>query len=558
MEQVSVREMMRLQGILKHMVDERQPWEAVWRDLSKNYLPRTYVFLASEKEQRTPQKGRNTHLLTSVSTNALNVLANGLMDGITSPSRVWFRLLPRQEMREHLLPYEWSVWLEDAREIIMGIFASSNFYPALRKLYREFACFGTASLSVADDPDTLLYFRNHAIGEFYLQCDDKGTVIRHGRKFIMTTEDLEREFGLENLPTTIRAQANGIGTLRFTKHTVCCLVEPNTEGELQKRKSAKYREIYWIGNGGKDEVLGIYMHDFKPNLTPRWETYARDPYGTSPCWDALPDVISQQHMVRRRGQGLDRAMLPPLLVNKSLADNPQALVAGGISYVRSNDLKSGAAPAFMIDPRFQEVSAMLNEGRGSIQETLYNDLFQAIARLQTVRSATEIEALKAERVVLLAPMLEQFERETLRPAIQLAYEKGRASGMIAPPPSSEFTEEDVVINFVGVLAEAQRAVGVASIERYMQIIGNLAPVFPEDVLDVPDIEQMLRSYSRGIGLKPSLNRSPNDTAERRKAREEQRAQQEAAIQGQELIGGAQQLSQTELGGGQTALNALLG
>lgn len=548
----------KISSTFKHMEDLRTPWESVWRDLSKMYMPRTYVWLATDKQTRSPQAGRNSALLSSTSIQAANVLANGLMDGITSPSRVWFRLYPRRQNQNRNLPYDVAVWLEDTRSTIMAILAASNFYPAMRKQYKEFGIFGTSALGMNPDPDTLIRFRNFAIGEFYLLSDDSGRVVKLGRKFRMTAEEMVREFGESNCPETVVQQSKQNNGGRFVEHTIFCLVEKNEDDDLSPRRSAKYRELYWTSADNAMTLLRKNPHDTLPYLAPRWETYARDTYGTSPAWDGLPDVFTRQHMIRRRGQGIDRTVSPPIVYNRAMLDNPEALLAGGAAPVKSGDLKNVAAPAYQINPAFQEFSIMLQENASEIQMVLFNDVFQAVSRLNTVRSATEIEALKAERLVLLSPMLEQFERDTLTPAIQFAYQEGRKAGLIDDPPESITELGEIEIRYVGILAEAQRAVSVASTERYLQVLGNMAAIYPEDVLDVPDAEAILRDYADQIGLRPDLNRSPEGTAERRKAREDQRLQQQQAIQGQTLIGGAQQLSETDLGGGQNALNAMLG
>ena len=79
------------QSLLKGMRLARAPWEVMWRELSDYFLPRRYMWLMTQKEQRSASV-RNVNLLDSTSILALRTLSTGMMNGITSPARPWFRL----------------------------------------------------------------------------------------------------------------------------------------------------------------------------------------------------------------------------------------------------------------------------------------------------------------------------------------------------------------------------------------------------------------------------------------------------------------------------------
>ena len=99
--------------------------------------------------------------------------------------------------------------------------------------------------------------------------------------------------------------------------------------------------------------------------------------------------------------------------------------------------------------------------------------------------------------------------------------------------------------------------GTVAIERYLQLIGNMASIFPEAV-DVPNPEEIIRDYAESIGVKTKLQRPREEVEQIRAARAEQEQISQMAEAGQALTGGAEQLSNTDVGGGQNALQALLG
>jgi hypothetical protein len=551
MMQISTESHRRLNQRLSHMERVRAPWWHNWRELSDFFLPRRYPWLLTDKEHRSASV-RNRQLLDSTSTTALRTLATGMMNGITSPARPWFRLRVAG-FDDEFLEHEVKIWLEEAASRMMLVMSESNFYNALGILYIEWCCFGTASMSIYEDFDDVIRCHNHAIGEFFIDTDGDGRVTRHARKFSRTVEQVVDEFGIENVSTTVKGDYLAGDVRRTNPVYIYHLIEPN-EGEV--RRSARYQETYWEVGKTPGQVLRRGPLDEFPPICPRWETYGSDVYGSSPCMDALPDVRQLQQMVKQRAKGLDKMVDPPMLINKKLASQRKSMLPGGYTYVSGNDLGQGAAPVYQIQIPFQELNADIAATQARIRQVLFNDLFRMISELETVRSATEIDARREEKLVLLGPVLERFESEGLSPCIDRIFNICLRAGLF--PPAPEFLANlDLQVQYVSVLSDAQRAVGTVAIERYLQLIGNMAAMFPE-ALDVPDPEEIIREYAEAIGVKTRLQRSRAQTAEIKAQRDEAQQAEQTAMAGQALVGGAQQLSQTDVGGGQNALQALMG
>jgi len=544
-----------LQTQIASMEKTRAPWLTAWREISDFYLPRRYPWLLTDKETRSAAI-RNRRLLDSTSILALRTLATGMMNGITSPARPWFRLRLLGRMDEET-PHDQLVWLEEAAKRMFLILAESNFYGALGILYIEWCAFGTASMGIYENFDTVIRCRNYALGEFMIGTDQDGKVNRHARTFVLSTENLVNKFGEAAVPQKILDDYKAGHPRRSNLVRVSHMIEPN-EPDGMVRRSAPYREFYWVAGGHADDglLLSAPLNEY-PTVTPRWETYGADEYGSSACMDALPDVIQLQHLVKRRAQALDKTISPPMLVNQMLANRPKSLVASGITYVSGQDLNAGARPAYQIQVPFQEINGDILAVKRSIQQVLFNDLFRMISELDTVRSATEIDARREEKLVLLGPVLERFESEGLSPCIERIFNICLRSGVFPPLPEA-LAEAEVQIQYVSILSDAQRAVGTVSVERWLQLIGNVAQMAPDEALDIPDWESLIRDYGEAIGVKQKVMRSKEAVEERRAAREEQKAQQQAVEVGGALTSGAQSLSATDVGGGQNALAALLG
>lgn len=537
-----------------HALDtERQNWFAHWRDISDYFLPRRYPWLMSQAEMRTADR-RNRKLLDSTSTLALRTLASGMMNGITSPARPWYRLRI-SGFTEASMSYAAKVYLEECERRISLILAESNFYNAIAVLYLEWCAYGTASMAIYEDYDDVIRCYNYALGEFYLSQDSSLRVNRHGRRFIQTIEQLADDFGEENLCSQSRAMFKNGGENLLRTVDVCHLIEVNTDDGMLPGP-ARWREVFWEAGAEDGQLLAVRPLYEWPCVTPRWEILGNDSYGTSPAMDALADVQELQELRLKRATGLAKQVSPPLIVDQQLRNRPKALSAGGITYAGTSGQVFGAKEAYRVQLPYAELAQDEQQLQQRIRETLHNNLFNMISQLETVRSATEIDALRDEKLVHLGPVLERFYNEGLDPAMKRIFGIVQRAGLLPEAPP-ELDGVPVDIQYVSVLSDAQRASGTIAIERFFTFTGNLAGVYPE-VRTLPNVEELMRDYAEGIGLRPKGLHSREEVADRM-AQENQQAQlaQTAAI-GNDLASGAKVLSETDVGGGSNALQMLMG
>jgi hypothetical protein len=112
------------------------------------------------------------------------------------------------------------------------------------------------------------------------------------------------------------------------------------------------------------------------------------------------------------------------------------------------------------------------------------------------------------------------------------------------------------IEYISVLAQAQRMVGITAIEQSVGFIGNIAALFPE-AKDKLNVDEAIDQYTDMLGTPPKIIRSDDMAG---KIRAERAQQQAAMIQAQNAaaaVQGAKVLSETDTGGN-NALTALLG
>lgn len=553
----------RLQGLRTN----RYSWWVHWRELADYFLPRRYKWIITPNQQ---SRGSpiNQHIIDSTPTLAARNLASGMMTGITDPSRPWFRLKINRIDSTQTSPI--SLWLAECERLLMLIFQESNFYNSAAVLYFDLAIFGTAALLIYDDYENVICCYNPCAGEYYLDNSPEGVADVFYREFTLTISAVVDEFGLENCPPNIQQMYREGGGALTREVVIAHALEPN-DGKYGIAKHFTYREVYWVWGGSQTSQGGAAYNPSvlrkggfyeKPHICPRWDLVSNDPYGRSPAMDALGDNKQLQQETRRKAQAIDKLVNPPMVADIQLKNQPASLLPGGVTYISGMTTgKVGFAPAYTVQPPVQEIMQDLMEVRNRIKDTFFNNLFQTISQYQTRSniSATEIDARRAESMVMLGPVLERLENEFLGPTVERVFAIAARVGILPPPPP-EIQGAAINVQYVSMLANAQAATATAGIERILAMAGNLAGVTGPEIMDNIDVDYALVKTSSLLNNDPQIIRSPEQLKQIRTQR--QQAQQQAAVaqeveNAKQLAEGAKTLSETEVGGGQSALQRMM-
>jgi hypothetical protein len=535
---------------------ERTQWESLWRELSDNYLPQRYRWLMNSKEFYA-NRARRQYIINNTGTQAARVLAAGMMNGITSPSRPWFKLrIPGIKVTDSR---ELSVWLEEVERVMLRVMAESNFYNSMAVMYLDMAVFGTAANLIYSDYNSVIRCYNPPLGEYYVAKNHLGSIDIFARRFMVKVHEYVRRWPNEAYwSDRVKNAVQQGGSNLNMDIEIAHFIGPNSEKKNMVPKKFKYYELYWEAkcNPHKGTVLEKNGFNELPGIFARWEVSGTDAYGVSPGMDALGDVIELQHLHRNKAELLEKMHKPPLLVDTILMNSPLAIQPKGVTFVPNLNNTAGAKPVFTVNPNFSELNADGIAIENRIRNTFFNFLFTGISDLQTVRSAAEVEAREGEKLILLGGVLERFESEALDPAIKRIYSITSRAGLFPPVPQ-EFANLPLEIQYVSILSVAQRAVGTAPAERWMGLLGNVAAVRP-DALDLPDWDVMLTNYARDIGMRESEIKDTKQVEVERQMRAQQQQMAQMAEAAPQVAGAGKALSETEVGGGGNALELLLG
>lgn len=497
---------------------ERSSYDSHWRLLAQNILPRSSRFMATDRNQRGGQQHNN--IIDSTGTRALRTLAAGMMAGMTSPARPWFTLrTPDDELnKSHAV----KLWCQQVTDLMLRIFRKSNTYNALHSVYRELGVFGTAASFVSPDYDNVIHNYTATAGEYALALDNRMQVNSIFREFEITL-DQAAQWGFE----LSAEQRHKVDTAKGDQAiTVLHAVEPRRDRDPGKRdwRNMPFQSAY-VQVGG-DELTILQEGGFRsfPAMCPRWDATSNDTYGSSPGMDALGDILQLQQQQFRKSEAIDYKARPPIQAPTSLKEQDGDFLPGGISFYDGSGPGSGIRTAFEVQLDLNDMREDIRDVRERVNASFYADIFLMLANSTDVRmTATEVAERHEEKLLMLGPVLERLHNELLQPLIDTTFARIIEAG-IAPPPPEELQGQDLQVEFVSMLAQAQRAISVNAVDRFVANLGSIASFSP-NVLDRFDGDAWVEHYSDVLGVDASLIVASDKAAFVR----QQRAQQQQAM-----------------------------
>ncbi|WP_343684013.1 portal protein [Asticcacaulis sp.] len=512
----------RLQKRLSSLQTERSGWMSVWQELSDHIQPFSGRFSTDQRNRAT----RNfNNIIDDAATGSLEILAAGLMSGLTSPARPWFRLgVPESTglRDDHAV----KSWLADCQRVLLGVFAKSNTYHALHFVYKQLGLFGTACSVVMDDYDTVLHHYPVPVGEFLLASDFRGNVNTVYREFDKTVEELVGEFGYSNCSVNVRNLYDQNALDRW--HTIFHSIEPRKSRDPMRAdaKNMAFRSTYFE-KGGNDELLlrDGGMTKFRA-LCPRWDKEGGDVYGTSPAMRALGAVKQLQHEQIRKANGIDQMTKPAVQVPMSMRNSEVDMLPGGVTFVDMAGPNSAIRNLMDVRINLEHLGLDIQEVRQRIRAAFYTDLFLLITNsTDTQKTATEIAERHEEKMLVLGPVLERLQSELLAPLIEIGFDRCAEIGLLPEPPEV-LAGMPLEIEYISVLAQAQRMIATNGIDRFVGAIGAVA-AFKPAVLDKFNEDKWADTYAELLGVDPDIVRSDEDVAAIRQARAQ--AEQQARM-----------------------------
>jgi hypothetical protein len=157
---------------------------------------------------------------------------------------------------------------------------------------------------------------------------------------------------------------------------------------------------------------------------------------------------------------------------------------------------------------------------------------------------------------MLGPMIERLNTDALDLAIERTLGILEGQGLLPEPPV-DLSGQEFGIKYVSLLAQAQKTSALRSIDSFMAFFEQAA-AFNPDVVKLVDWQETLEFYRDATGSPSLVMRDLEEVAAEQAAEQQQAAAGAALEAGASLASTAKDLSSADMGGGENALQTLIG
>lgn len=507
----------------KELEEERRHYETRWKAIQETQLPFIGELYADERDN--PAARKDTKVYNGAAQMCANVLSAGIMSGLTPVSRRWFKI----QLRDKGLSDDIHARqvLDEREEIIEGLLQSTNFYNIDFRAYQELP-YGQFVIGSFKDEEKGVYFTHYTIGTYYIDSNSKGVIDTFGQKEKHKARHLKEMFGYENLSDNVKQAIDNKNLNQ--EFTVYWLVYPNDDYDPRSDNAIKlkYKSVYWVNAG----TTPLYVGGFRefPFHVGRWNVTGLKPYAKGPAWLAEGDNNFMQTMYAEVVNGVELQNSPPLMVDFETSVKGVNVMPAGLTIVGQ---ESTLQPIYESGLAIEKVSQLAKEAEERIRRYYAADLFMMLDQLQEGKmTATEVTARVQEKLQQLGPVVQNLQNEFLDGVIERIYNLLERANVFPPIPE-ELKEvldgEELKIEYIAPLAQAQRMSGLVNIEQAMGFLSQMAQLYP-DVLDTVNINEVIKKYYDDLSVPAIILRSDDEVAEI----QQQRMQQQEADKQTEL------------------------
>ena len=507
------------------LAEEHRLWVPHWQELSDYIQPRK----SNIAFQRSPAAQQTDLMFDSTAPHALDLLGASMQSALTSDAFKWFgyRVRGVELPRDHELTKLLAECDRDSADAI----AQSNASSEMHETYLDLPCFGIAALMIEEQPAALnrpggaLRLTSVRPGEYIIDEDADGLVDTVYRDFKLSARAAYGRYG-DKLGKNVLAALQTNPSQKF--EFVHALYPREDAGFGKFRLPAPKKPIGSLTIGVADQnTVRESGYDEMPMMVPRWTKSSGETYGRGPGTTMLPHIKTLNKAVELKLKMWAKKVDPPVMVRDEGVLGTVQLWNGGITYVR--DVES----IKLLDLGGDIQGADLEEDklREEIRRGFFSDQLQLQEGPQMTAYETQVRYELMQRV--LGPTMGRVKVELLDPMLARVFwvrlrSSARNSAYRQVEQWCRTNGVPLDIEYEGPLTKAQRLQDSISMQRFWQIVLPITQSQP-DVLDVVDMDKVVRIHAASVGIPPEVLRSAESVEAIREARrtaQEQQAQQE--------------------------------
>lgn len=520
---------------------DREHIEPVWKQVKKYFAPGLGRYLDGDSD--TPELVNMDDIADSAVLEAAQTAASGLHGGLTSPTTNWFDFYVGNYDRFQDESRDVRDWVGNAQLCTRDILSRSNYYSEGYGLNLNSVTFGTASMLIMSDYETIVRYRALDVGEAWLAQDNRMEVNTLYRKYSMAARDILERYGPDNCSDKVRDLVEKSPYKRL--NLIQCIQPWGYFGLFGKKEGHdfKYEDVRYV-ESDSDEAPILYRGGYrsKPFIAVRWAGCGDYVYSlTSPAILALPDARNLMYLTERNNMALAWAADPPWQVPTKYAG--KGIAPGSIIPVDDSQGRPVIQPGML--PSFDHARVGENRQylRQSIENKFFNKLWRMIQDRTRQTTATEIMQLIEEKSNLLGPFIYRFTSEGHGPLLLRTLDIAIRNFKMLPPAPEELSGQDIQPYFTSALAIAQRQAALSGMDLLLATASQAASMNLE-ALDVVDFDAIIRAKGEASNLPADVIRSKDEVEEMRAAKAEAMRQQQNMMAVQKQADVAQTLGNT--------------
>ena len=498
----------------------RRNFESYWQALHD------YFYIESQDVNKTYSNGNEldpSHLWDSTTLECADVFASGFMNYLTPPTSKWARLRHRDpELQTNKAVAD---FLENVMEEVNSVINRSNFYDQMFPAYKASGVYGTSLLFAEEDLEDDVRFYNMPLKQVSIVEDAKGRVSKYFILFEYTANQAAGRWGQEVLVAYLKEEIRE-GKGDGKKHKFLLYIAHRYAREIQKSdKKNMPIEASWIDVEGRTIIEESGYNEF-PAFCHRFDKRPFVPWGFSPAMKALPFARLLNAIAKTNLRTMMKHTDPPIAVPHNAFIAPFNMNPRAINTYKKDVMQDGKD--IFAFGNFGDPSIGLNAVEyysSKVKTLMYQDVFLAFSNITKDMNNPEIMERINEKMTMLGPAVGRETDERLSPVIQRIIGVLSRRGKLPDPPMEIIMDPSFEIDFVGVLAQAQRRAELNTLITGLSMIGQMAQFSPE-VLDKIDPDKVTDEVWSITGAPVKVLRDDDEVRQIREGRAQASMQQQ--------------------------------
>lgn len=397
---------------------------------------------------------------------------------------------------------------------------------------KDAAVQGTSAEFILDDVERgICIYDTLPPWDFWIDNNSKGQVDTLFYRYYLTAEQAEERFG-DKLPYEIKRDLeNGNAD---AEHEFLLAIYPrrtlrDDRGKILPASKKPFAAVTYCSTA--DAVIDESGYDTFPVAVHIWEPGGDSVYGIGIVMRYIAELKRLNSMSKESLVGIQKltspAMAVPEMLKGRFSSNP-----GAVNYIGNTE---NIPKVIQTVQDVGWVSQEIRELEDKIKRLFFNNLFNYLMQQDKVLTATQVQAIKSEELVLLSSILGTTQYMKITPIVKRTLNIMAKGGRIPPPPKELVRKKNglMKIELNGPLARSLKAYTMQDgLTTSLELLQQLKALQLEHTFDNVKLDDYVRKLFVGAGMPQSLIEELVTRDKKRQQKQQMIAQQQQMEQAQ--------------------------